>query len=117
MKGRTDILAGEENLGRIDEELREFQTLLERDMEAKLRESLLAEEHTRQRLSLMEEETFRQVREEWREKERILIRREEEIRKEAALFADTLKNSLVDNDDLRILLEKTWNDLTGGVFS
>lgn len=117
LKGKTEILAGAENLGRIDEELREFQTLFKTDMEAKLRESVLAEEHTRQRLSLMEEETFRQVREEWTKKENALIRREEEIRKEAALFTESLKGSVADNDALEMLLEKTWTDLTGGVLS
>ena len=117
MKGKTDILAGPENLGRIDEELREFQTLLETDMEAKLRESVLAGEHTRQRLSLMEEETFRQVREDWTEKENILSRREEEIRKEAGLFTESLKGFLEDNRDLDRLLEETWKNLTGGVLS
>ena len=117
LKGKTDILSGAENLGRIDEELREFQTLLETEMEAKLRESVLAGEHTRQRLSLMEEETFRRVKEEWSEKENILFRREEEIRKEAASFTENLKGFLEDNRDLEMLLEKTWTDLTGGVLS
>ncbi len=117
MNEKTDNLGGAENLGWIDDELREFQTILETEMEEKLRESVLAGEHTRQRLSLMEEETFRQVEGEWMEKENILLHREGEIRKETALFTESLKSFLADNTDVEELLEKTWTDLTGGVLS
>ncbi|NLB83602.1 MAG: hypothetical protein GX791_05090 [Synergistaceae bacterium] len=117
MKEKADNFGRAENLGWIDDELREFQIILETEMEEKLRESVLAEEHTRQRLSLMEEETFRQVEEEWVEKKNILLHREREIRKETALFTESLKGFLADNSDLEMLLEKTWTDLTGGVLS
>ncbi len=117
LKAKTDIPAGAEPLGRIDEDLREFQALLETEMEAKLRESVLAEEHTRRRLSLMEEETFRQVKEEWTEKEALLARREEEIQRETASFEERLTGFLEDNQDLEVLLEKTWTNLTGGILS
>ena len=83
-------------------------------MEAKLRESLLSEERTRLRLAQMEQETFRQVEEEWTEKQNILSRREDEIREEAASFSEKLKGLLAVSGDLEILLENTWTDLTGG---
>ncbi len=115
MKRKTEPLAPTHNLSGIDEELREFQNLLETEMEAKLRESVLSEEHTRRRLALMEQETFRQVEAEWTEKQNILSRREEEIREEAASFSKRLKGLLAVSGDLEILLENTWTELTGGV--
>ena len=117
MKSKTEARAPSENHAGIDEELRLFQALLETEMEAKLRESLLAEQQTRHRLSMMEEETFRLVQEEWTEKEKILSRREEEIRGEVASFSEKLKGLLAVSDELESLLENTWTVLTGGVLS
>ena len=117
MKRKIDGLAQRENLAGIDEELQVFQALLENEMEAKLQEGILLEEQTRRRLSMMEDETFRLVREEWTDKENILSRREAEIREEVDSFTEKLKGFLAVSGDLENLLENTWTDLTNGILS